>query len=572
MLKIILFFLSLSAVAQIPTNTWRTHADYTNAKGVEIVENKVYCFSKNGFFYFNKADNQIVTLSKLNDFSEANIVQIRYSSAFKVLLIAYKTGNLDLVNISSEGSPNKIQNIDFIQKTDAIQDSKAINQIEFRDDFAYLAADFGLVVLDVKKNEIKETYQNIGKDGKKVAIKQMVFARDSIFVNTSDGILGAKFASNINLQFFGNWKQIATNNASYNQLFKPAVFPKDILISSPNEIETDAQGKFWIADGDNGLISNFSGIYKTYNPDGVKGDISSVFYQNQKIYTAGSFGNIFEENKWNTLNINQLPQNLKDIIDLYGYRWQIIGNGLRVIDNATNRSRFYSSGKGFGNLPSSFSNTIALDKDNLIWVGTDNGVAVIVTSRDIFTTTSEAYTPFYQTRRLLLQEVVNKIVVDGGNRKWIATQSGLNLFSPSADEQILNFTEANSPIPSKSVTDLALDTISGEIFILTDNGLLSYRSDATEPNEDLSTIKIFPNPVRPDFQGVMTVSGLRENTAIKITDTAGRLIYETKSNGGTVAWDLQNPFGSRASSGIYMVFCIADDGSESFVGKVAVVR
>lgn len=571
----LIFF--LQTAAQIPTNSWRIHADYTNAKGVEIVQNTVYCFSKNGFFYFNKADSQAATLSKLDGFSEATIAQIRYNASLQKLLIAYQTGNLDLVSINSEGKPDKIQNIDFIKKTDAIQSNKAINQIEFQGDFAYLAADFGLVVLDAKKGEIKETYQNIGEGGKNVAIKQMVFARDSIFVNTPFGILGAKFASTINLQFYGNWKKI---DASNNQLFKVKVFPKDVLIISPNEIETDAEGKVWIADAENGLISNFSGSFKSYSPNGVKGDIDKVFYQNQQIYAAGVIGNIFKENKWNALNISALPLNSNDVIDQYGYRWQIVGSSLKVSNDITQKSRFFYSNNGSGNLLSPDLRSIVLDKDNLIWVGTGNGVSVMPTSRDIFnvdsrgvfTSNIQAYQPFFKSRRLLLQEVVTKIVVDGGNRKWIGTQNGLNLFSPSADEQILNFTEENSPLPSKSIRDLAIDPTSGEIFVLTENGLLSYRSDATEPSEDLSAIRIFPNPVRPDYQGVMTISGLRENTSIKITDIAGRLINESKSNGGTAAWDLQNGKGQRAETGIYLVFCIADDGSESFVGKVAVVR
>lgn len=565
-LKQCLFFIILvsQTFAQIPTNTWRTHADYFSAKGVEIVENKVYCFSKNGFFYFDKATIQTFTLSKLNDLSETNISQIRYSSDLKTLLVAYETGNLDLMAINSEGLPDKIQNLDFIKKTDAIQDSKTINQIEFRGDFAYLAADFGLVVLDIKKNEIKETYQNIGKNGTKVAIKQITFTRDSIFANTSGGILGAKFSATTNLQFYGNWNPVINN-----QLFKNQTFPKDNLIRFPNELETDAEGKIWIADGENGLLSNFSGNFKAYSPNGLQGYIFSVFYKNQKIYATGIAGNSFEQNLWKTLTTNQIPNNSSDIIDQYGYRWQISGQTLRVTDPATNRTRVYFAGKGAGGLPTSNVNTIALDRENLLWVGTDNGVAVIITTRDIFTTASEAYTPFFQTRRLLLQEVINKIVVDGGNQKWIATQNGLNLFSASADEQILNFTEENSPLPSKNVIDLAIDPVSGEIFVLTENGLLSYRTDSSEPSEDLSSVKIFPNPVRPDFQGVLTVSGLRENTAIKITDTAGRLIYETKSNGGTASWDLQN---HRATTAIYMVFCMAEDGSESFVGKVAVVR
>jgi ligand-binding sensor domain-containing protein len=561
---VISFVIFFETSAQIPTHTWRTHADYSDAKGLEIVQNLVYCFSKNGFYYFDKTNNQAITLSKLDNFSETNIAQIRYNAEFRTLLVAYQTGNLDIINIAQNGIPEKIQNIDFIKRTDAIQDSKFINQIEFQGDFAYLAADFGLVVLDIKKNEIKETYQNIGKDGKKVAIKQMVFARDSLFVNTSDGILGTKFASNINLQFYGNWKQITDN-----QLFKIKTFPKDNLIKYPNEIETDTDGHIWIADGINGLVSNFSGSFKSYQPNSVKSDIFDIFYQNQKLYAVGIEGNVFEKNEWNTLNLNTLPTSTNDIIDQYGYRWQLNGQILKVTDDATNRTRYYSSGI---DLPSIYVNTIALDHDNLLWVGTNNGVAVIVTSKDIFTTSIKPYTPFYQSRRLLLQEVVNKIVVDGGNRKWIATQNSLNLFSPSADEQILNFTEENSPLPSKNIIDLAIDSNSGEVFILTQNGLLSYRNDATEASENLSSIKIFPNPVRPDFQGVITISGLMENTTIKITDTGGRLIHESKSNGGTASWDLQNSQGNRATSGIYLVFCIAEDGSESFVGKAAVIR
>ncbi len=563
-LKQYLFFLVLAsqAFAQIPTNSWRTHADYFNAKGVEVVEkNKVYCFSKNGFFYFNKTTNQIFTLSKLNDLSETNISQIRYNSDLKTLVIAYETGNLDLMSITSEGLPDKIQNIDFIKKTDAIQDSKAINQIEFRGDFAYLAADFGLVVLDVKKNEIKETYQNIGKNGTKVAVKQIAFSRDSIFVNTSGEILGAKFAPTTNLQFFSNW-----NTVINNQIFKSPIFPKDNLIVFPNELETDDKGKIWIADGENGLLSNFSGNFKTYSPNGVKGDIFSIFYQNKKIYATGNAGNAFVDNLWKSLTINQTPSNKTDVIDQYGYRWQLTGQILKVTDPTSNRTRFYGS---TFELPGNYINTIALDNDNLLWVGTNNGVAIIIPSRDIFTNNIKPYTPFFQTRRLLLQEVVNKIVIDGGNRKWIATQNGLNLFSASVDEQISNFTEENSPLPSKNVIDLAIDSTSGEIFVLTPNGLISYRTDSSEPSEDFSSVKIFPNPVRPDFQGVLTVLGLRENTTIKITDAAGRLIYETKSNGGTASWDLQN---HRAATAIYMVFCIAQDGSESFVGKVAVLK
>lgn len=568
MLRILLCFFTLQAFAQIPTKTWRTHNNYVNLKGVEVVEKKIYVFSENGFFYFDKTNKQAIKLSKADGLAETNIAQIRYSPGLKTLLIAYDTGNLDLVAIDSDGLLEDIHNIDFIKNTGTIQTSKRINAIEFQGDFVYLASDFGLVVLDTKKAEIKETYQNIGSGGKAVSLKQIAFARDSIFVNTTDGILGAKFAANINLQFYGNWKPITDN-----QLFQPKQYPQDPLIKNPLEIETDAEGKIWIADNGNGLISNWEGSFKNYSPTGPKGELSEVFYLESKIYAKGTIGNVFANNEWQTIALNQLPTYSKDIIDNFGFRWQMVFNGVRVTDDATQQTRLYTIGKNTGNLPSTTVNTIAIDKEGTIWIGTNDGIAAVIPARDIFSRLVDAYTPFNsQGRRILLQETVKKIVVDGGNRKWIGTNNGLNLFVPTVDELTQSFTENNSPLPTNEITDLSIDVVSGEVFVLTPKGLLSYQSDASEPSEDLSGVKISPNPIRPDYQGVMTISGLRDNSAVKITDASGRLIYETKSNGGTASWNLHNSSESRTISGIYMVFCIAEDGSESFVGKVAIVK
>ncbi|GAB3523660.1 type IX secretion system anionic LPS delivery protein PorZ [Emticicia fontis] len=568
MLRILLCFFAFQAFAQIPTKTWRTHNSYVNLKGVEIVEKKIYAFSDNGFFYFDKTNKNAFKLSKADGLSENNIAQIRYSSSLKILLIAYENGNLDLADIDSDGLPGDIHNIDFIKNTGTIQTSKRINAIEFQGDIAYLASDFGLVVLDTKKAEIKETYQNIGSGGGEVSLTHIAFARDSIFVNTPVGILGARFAANINLQFYGNWKSVIDN-----QLFKPKQYPQDLLIKNPKEIETDTEGKAWIADDGNGLISNWEGAFKNYSPDGPQGQINELFYLESKIYANGALGNVFENNKWQIIPLNQMPTYSKDVIDNFGFRWQIVSNGVRVTDDASKQTRLYTIGKNTGNLPSTIVNTIALDKEGTIWIGTNDGIAAVIPARDVFTRLVDAYTPYNSVgRRILLQETVKKIVVDGGNRKWIGTNNGLNLFLPAVDELTQIFTESNSPLPTNEITDLAMDAISGEIFVLTPKGLLSYQSDASEPKEDLSGIKIFPNPIRPDYQGVMTISGLRDNSAVKITDASGRLIYETKSNGGTASWDLRNSAESRTISGIYMVFCIASDGSETFVGKVAIVK
>lgn len=568
MLRILLCFFTYQAFAQIPTNTWRTHNNYVNLKGVEVVEKKIYAFSDNGFFYFDKTNKESVKLSKTDGLTETSIAQIRYNASLKTLLIAYDTGNLDLIEIDSDGLLGDIHNIDFIKNTGTITNSKRINAIEFQDNFAYLASDFGLVVLDIKKSEIKETYQNIGSGGKAISLKQIAFVRDSIFVNTPEGILGAKFDATINLQYFGNWHSIVDN-----QLFKPTQYPQDPLIAAPQEVQTDAEGKLWIADGENGLLSNWEGTLKAYSPNGTKGVINELLYLDSKTYAKGTVGNVFEKNEWQVVPLNVIPAYSKDVIDNYGFRWQIVSNGVRVTDDISKQTRLYTIGRGSGNLPSTSVNTVALDQEGTIWIGTNDGIAAVVPARDIFSRTVDAYTPFNsQGRRILLQETVRKIVVDGGNRKWIGTTNGLNLFVPTVDEIITSYTETNSPLPVNEISDLSIDKVSGEIFVLTPKGLLSYQTDASEPKEDLSEIKIFPNPIRPEYQGVMTISGLSNNTTVKITDASGRLIYETRSNGGTASWNLQNSTESRSVSGIYMVFCIAEDGSESFVGKVAVIK
>lgn len=558
MKKLYLLFLlcSLKTIAQIPTGSWRFHNDFSSARGVEIAQNKVFCFTTNGLFYFDKSENQSFILTKSDGLSDSEIAQIRYDKDLQILIIAYRNGNLDFIQFKNN-ILEKIQNIDFIKKTQSIQSSKVINQIEIRNAMAYLAADFGLVEFDLNKLEIKNTLQTPNVQG-------VAFARDSIFINTNSGILGTSLASNNNIQFIGNWRKVIDN-----QLFKPVIFPQNNLIIAPIELETDESGKVWIADGQSGLVSNFDGSFKNYNPNGIVGSVEKLYAQKNQIYAIGERINLFENNTW--VLTNQNPNLNDEIIDKFGFRWQISSRGVMVIDDKTNRNRQFSAGRGAGNLPNSTVNSITQDREGLIWIGTNDGVAVIPTSSNILTNSTEAYTPIYQRRRLLLQENVYTIAVDGGNRKWIGTRNGLFVFNSSADELIEHFTIANSPIPSNLTRNIAIQPQTGEVFVLTDAGLVSYRSDASEPAENYNSVRIFPNPVRPQFSGVLTISGLMENSTIKITDSAGRLIYETKSNGGTATWDLDFQ-GKAAQSGIYLIFSISEDGLEKFVGKVAVIR
>lgn len=174
---------------------------------------------------------------------------------------------------------------------------------------------------------------------------------------------------------------------------------------------------------------------------------------------------------------------------------------------------------------------------------------------------------------LLKSETVCTIAVDGANRKWLGTSgSGAYNVSPDGITQINNFNEQNSPILSDSVISIAVDNKTGDVWFGTSKGLQSYRGNATTGGEKFTSVYAFPNPVRENFTGNVTITGLMKDTQVKITDISGNLVYETISDGGQATWDLKTYNGKRVATGVYLIFCASSDGSESFVTKILVIR
>ena len=169
---------------------------------------------------------------------------------------------------------------------------------------------------------------------------------------------------------------------------------------------------------------------------------------------------------------------------------------------------------------------------------------------------------------------VNCIAVDGSNQKWIGTNgSGVFLVNADGTEVLENFTTDNSPLPSNTVNSIAVDPQTGQVFFAVDGyGVLSYQGEATEGTEDYSNIHAYPNPVRPDFDDKVIITGLMANSTVKITDVAGNLIYQTRSVGGQVSWDCCNSKGRRVASGIYLVMAATEEGGESVVTKIMVIK
>ena len=225
----------------------------------------------------------------------------------------------------------------------------------------------------------------------------------------------------------------------------------------------------------------------------------------------------------------------------------------------------------------SFFYCFAQDHTNRIWIGTDKGIFTIPASVDFFS--SNACRRIIIPRNdgtglgdyLLGEEQINCMTVDGGNRMWIGTaNSGLYLIEDDTIT-VAHFTENNSLLPSNAISSITIMHETGEVFVGTDRGIASYRSDSSEPRSDLSTAYAYPNPVRPNYTGMITITGLMENTVVNIVDAGGNLVCKTKSNGGTAVWDGRDAYGRRATPGVYTAFCNEPNGGHTLV-KILVMR
>ena len=229
-----------------------------------------------------------------------------------------------------------------------------------------------------------------------------------------------------------------------------------------------------------------------------------------------------------------------------------------------------------------YINDIAEEHNGNIWVMTDKGPYVLYDTKDAFKADYH-FTKIKVPRNdgtnyadyLLDGAYTTCIEVDAANRKWIGTLSnGLYLIGPNGLEEIHHFTKDNSPLPSNSIESLAMHHASGELFIGTDRGLVSYTSDATRAEDTYNNEKVYayPNPVAPNYTGLITFVGLKVNSHVKVVNTAGRLVAEGTSLGGSFTWDGRTPQGQRVSTGIYYVLGSDEEGNEGIVTKVLFIK
>lgn len=756
------FLISLfsSAHAQnVAIGQWKAYLPFNKARLLTQSDTKIYCGVEDGLFTYNKSDNSLETITKVNGLSDIQLSALRYYAAKDVLLVGYENGNLDLFQ------NNTIFNISDIKRK-SILGSKKINNILFVDNYAYLSCMFGIVVLDLDKKEVKDSYY-LSFSGSTNAVYDLDTDGTNLYAASDSGVFSANI-SNSNLNYFGKWNKILDDTSSayvfdkvfwlsnklyvsYNsnnyssillfvngslqntligsqdlhtaQIINDKLvlagndnvkvckiindvltivtnFSNNTLFNFISDAIVDKSDVLWIADNNKGLFTaSGNNASQFFIPDGPHSKFSAEMeiLNNQlwvghsirtlkwdNIYSHDGFST-FVDNKWTTYDNSNVtspivsldtlydfmslaidPRNSNHVflgsrgkgllefergfgvrnyynqansslqpgvgnpvcllggvaydqkynlwmanslapapmselktdvsweaftfpgifqsasfmcdlyVDSYGQKWMInCGAGILLFDETgTLGVRKYTYLNDSNGLPSGDVRAIVEDKDGQVWVGTSKGVGVFYSPASLLT---EQPVKAQQVllkqdntyQYLLATEGVSSIAIDGANRKWFGTEAaGVFLMSADGTQQILHFTAENSPLLSNSISSIAINQKNGEVFIGTDRGIISYKSDATEGDDKCHDTYVYPNPVYHEYEGPIAITGLVRNGNVKITDITGTLVYETTALGGQAIWNGKNFKGDKAHTGVYLVFCSDSDGKNTCITKL----
>lgn len=271
-------------------------------------------------------------------------------------------------------------------------------------------------------------------------------------------------------------------------------------------------------------------------------------------------------------------QDNKWIFSTRGLGIYVYNSGKNVLDASDDQIKRLTSDKENGFLPSNTVLCITKDQKGELWTGTDQGLCIFRNTENVFKSGAN-----FDAEQLVIKTgliysnflgntPINCIKVDAANRKWIGTVNGVWLVSPDGYTVIHNFNMSNSPLLSNVILEIGINDQTGEVFFVTEKGIISYMGNATEAKEVHSNVLVYPNPVGPDYTGLIAIKGLVNNAFVKITDIRGQMVYETRANGGTATWDGRNYTGKRTATGVYLVYSTNADGTETNVAKILFVN
>ena len=297
--------------------------------------------------------------------------------------------------------------------------------------------------------------------------------------------------------------------------------------------------------------------------------------------------------QWSGVDLSVLQSNsaggLSDIvIDNNNTIW--VGtrrNGVFIYNENGNRKKSLITNVTQGALPDLRVNALAVDNNNRVWIGTLSGLVVYSNASAIFDSNTDAAPIVIEEdgvgERLLGDQTINSIAVDGAENKWFGTDSGgVTYTNPTGDNTLASFSSENSPLPSNKILKIKVDDSTGKVFFATDKGIVAYNSKVAPFGTSLGEVYAYPNPALKQHQTI-TIDGrngahLPKGTNVKILDVAGNLVHETnviegqELQGGKVVWNKTNLAGRKVASGIYIVLLTNEDSSEASTTKIAIIN
>ena len=613
--------------------TWQNHLAYHDIQNICAADQYLFVLASNDLYQYNQNDQSITTYDKINGLSDTHITHIAWNPQAKRLIIIYQNSNIDLIDVAGNTT-----NISALYSKTMTEDKTVnkitidgiyawlhctfgyvkvnMQRAEIADTYTPKHPEYPTNLPDYDETKDLSKYRAIVSTLSPGGPKYNHFY-EAKFYNDRLYTTGGFFLSGMNDPNYPGTVQVYDGDdwtIYEDELNKKTGYK--YVDNNCIDIDPTDEGHVFVG-GRCGLYEFQNGkLLKYYNQDNspLKGAVDGHQELGNSFVIVNSIQFDAEGNLW-VLNSQAKNTNLLELTK--DGKWKNHSKTSLQDKNGTGltglRSMFFDSrdllwfvntswldpavfcyDKSTDTLLkySHFTNQdgttyhptyiycICEDKEHHIWIGTNIGPFVINSNEVgqesvVFNQIKVPRNDGSNYADYLLNGVyINHIAIDGGNRKWFAT-NGAGAFLISADNltQIANFNKSNSYLLSDDILSIAINPESGEVFFLADNGICSYRSDATEPSQEMTddNVYAYPNPVTSDYNGLITVTGLSFNADVKITSSNGALIAEGRSNGGMFTWDGCDKNGKRVASGVYMVITATSDGKKGVVCKIAII-
>ena len=580
----------------IDFNNWQQLFNGRDFKGVTTLKNDLYVIENSKIFTFDGTG-----LTEKANFTK-EIKNIKSTS--RNLCIS-----LDKEARIYDSSMNLVQ--EFIPN---LEYDYSLNTAFFEDDMAFLATkEFGILETTISQ---PTTYLEIHPDGPLSNAVFSVTAQNKDFWVVYGGYNSAFTPLNIRngfSKFNGeNWINTNFNSSLPNDLVDVTIDPSHenrVYISAlgtSSDIDAKPTGGLLVVE-DNILVQTYNHLNSSLTPilvslPAINIRVSgSTFDSNGNLWatnyeTGEELVKLSANGQWSSVDLGVLQTSSAEglteiIVDRNNSIW--IGsrrNGAYVYNENGSRKKALIATPNEGNLPDLNVRTIAVDRSNRIWLGTKSGLVVYSNASGVFDEVATNAQPVVINGdengfgdRLLGDQTINSIAVDGADNKWFGTDSGGVLCTnPSGQTTIAIFSKKNSPLPSNRILKISVDNAAGKVYFATDKGIVAYNSNVVPFGDVLEAVYAYPNPALKNHETV-TIDGrngthLPKGTNVKILDVAGNLVHETnviegqELQGGKVVWNKRNLAGNKVASGIYIVLLSNDDASETAVTKIAIIN